>query len=138
VYVLVFDPADQESRTAYLMAQAIVRAETTGSTDAIGTQGGSLGTPGPARTSTTPETPANRPDSTATPGASGANRENERGQNTQRSATPHSSEALSGMGERVKVTGRVIEREGVQAIAVQRVERQHGDSTAAVSTTPRR
>lgn len=133
LYVLVFDPADPQSRSAYLAAQAIVRSEATGSAGAIGKRGTrhSLGATG---TTGVRETPGSRTDSRVIPGASGATGSNaDLERDLHHEAARSSSELPSGMAERVKITGRVIERDGLQAIAVLKVERQHGDSTASVS-----
>jgi hypothetical protein len=42
----------------------------------------------------------------------------------------------SAHGEQVKVTGRIIEREGVQAIAVYKVERQSDTSPSSSPSSP--
>ena len=44
----------------------------------------------------------------------------------------HMSQPLALITSKVKITGRVIQSKGVQAIAVQKVERQHSGSTASV------
>jgi hypothetical protein len=109
IYVLVFDPSDPESRSAYMMAQTIAGSSSqTGST--IGRS--SIGT---------------TPSSTDSPDA---DRQQVRDQ-TSRSITGTSTSS----GEEVKVTGRVIERDGIQAIAVQRVERKHDSSPSALPSS---
>jgi hypothetical protein len=127
VYVLVFDPADPQSRTAYQMAQSIAGSQ--------------------HRSGTVPETSGSirtTPSST-TPGAPGASatdkaqRDQQPGQQPGVTGQPRSTDYTStGMdkGSKVKITGRVIERDGIQAIAVHRVERQHDDATG--STQPYR
>jgi hypothetical protein len=127
VYVLVFDPADPQSRTAYQMAQSIAGSQ--------------------HRSGTVPETSGSirtTPSST-TPGAPGASatdkaqRDQQPGQQPGVTGQPRSTDYPStGMdkGSKVKITGRVIERDGIQAIAVHRVERQHDDATG--STQPYR
>lgn len=134
LYVLVFDPSDAESRAAYQMAQSIARSTTAGANGAYRTQGtrdplssqGTTGTrqspAGPRELQTTPGTPG------ATPGT------DDRQQDRQRDLT-RPSDTTSGSSEKVKITGRLIESHGMLAIAVQKVERQHGGSTASVSTS---
>lgn len=132
VFVLVFDPADPQSRTAYQMAQAIA-----GSHHRVGT---APGTSGSVRT-TPPSTTPGAPGASATDRAQ-RERDQQPGQPDQQpgaTAQPRSTDyASAGMdkGSKVKITGRVIERDGIQAIAVQRVERQQDDATG--STQPYR
>jgi hypothetical protein len=118
VYVLVFDPADPQSRTAYQMAQSIASSQHAGA--AVHGSPGSSGSP----SSTTAERQQRERDQLQ-PGAS-----------AQRRASDEPSRG-SGMdtGATVKVTGEVIERDGIQAIAVYRVERHHGTDTIR-STQP--
>jgi hypothetical protein len=130
LYVLVFDPSDPESRSAYQMAQSIARSAMMGSTGAYGTQG----TSDPLSSQRTPGTQSSDNPSglQVTPGTSGATSGADRQQGSQRDVARPSG--LAGSAEKVKVTGRIIESQGVQAIAVQKVERQHGGSTASVYT----
>jgi hypothetical protein len=105
IYVLVFDPEDPQSRSAYMMAQAIARSGSTGSTIGSPSIGGTPGTP---RSTATDRQPVRDPATSSLGSASSS--------------------------EEVKVTGRVIEREGIQAIAVQSIERKHGSSSSPSST----
>ena len=107
LYVLVFDPADPQSRSAYLMAQAIAQSRSRADT--------SIGAPGARGTPRT-----SSPDTSAT----------ERQPDHDRTSTSMSD---STHGEQVRVTGRIIEREGVQAIAVHKVERQSDASPSSSS-----
>lgn len=118
VYVLVFDPSDPQSRTAYQMAQAIANSQHSGA--AVHGRPGASGS-----SSTTPADPQQRQRDQLQPGAS-----------AQRSASAQTATG-SGMdsGVSVKVTGELIERDGIQAIAVHRVDRQHGTDTIR-STQP--
>ncbi len=99
VYVLVFDPADPQSRSAYLMAQTIAQS----ASHAPGAM-------------TSPNAKATTPSSTTGAAASDPNRDRARVDMTPFTETH---------GDKVKITGRVIEREGLTAIAVQSVERQN-------------
>jgi hypothetical protein len=105
IYVLVFDPADPQGRSAYMMAQAIARAGSAGSTIGSPSIGGTPGTP---RSTATDRQQVRDPATSSIDSASSS--------------------------EEVKVTGRVIEREGIQAIAVQSIERKSGSSSLPSST----
>jgi hypothetical protein len=118
VYVLVFDPADPQSRTAYQMAQAIASSQhpvrsTHGSPGSIRTTPSATGTPGSSETERAP-----REQDQQQPGVA------------RQSRTGEPSTGMA-MGNNVKITGRVIERDGIQAIAVQQVERQP-DSASSI------
>jgi hypothetical protein len=127
MYILVFDPSDRESRSAYQMAQSIARSATAGSTGGYRTQE----TRDPLSSTGTRQSPTGQRDLQPTSGTPGATPGTDRQQDSQRDLT-RPSDKSSGTGENVKITGRVIQSNGVQAIAVQKVERQHSGSTASV------
>jgi hypothetical protein len=102
LYVLVFDPEDAQSRSAYMLAQSIARSQQSGMSDSIHTSGTIGTTPSIAE------------------GTSAANRQSD---SSRDDATHWDHQKKSEQGEKVKVTGRVIEKDGIQAIAVTRVER---------------
>jgi hypothetical protein len=103
LYVLVFDPEDPQSQSAYMLAQSIARSQQSGMSDSIHTSGTIGTTPSIAE------------------GTSAANRQSD---SSRDDATHWDHQKKSDQGEKVKVTGRVIEKDGIQAIAVTRVERQ--------------
>jgi hypothetical protein len=119
IYVLVFDPSDPESRSAYLTAQSIAQSQHRAA--------GSIGAPGERGT-------PNRPQAGGSEGTSDRLRSSD--SVLASSLTSPSSQRIDSINyksDQVKITGRVIEREGVAAIAVQSVEPKSGLSASAAA-----
>jgi hypothetical protein len=106
IYVLVFDPDDPQSRSAYQMAQRIAKSQSRseGSIRAGSTSGGV----------------STRDSSTSADDRDRVSRE--------------ASTIGATHGEQVKITGRLIERGGLQAIAVQKVEPKSGSFSSYPSS----